>query len=135
VAALIPSPPRRRNEPPLSCDRRDHVFAGGVARLERAARAAEEQHEDPVGDLEHVGEVVTDHDHPEPPLAQSLDQGEHLRGLGDAQCRGGLVEQHHLRLAEQRPGDGDLLALPSREVPDLAADVRDGDCELLEQLV
>ena len=34
-----------------------------VADREVARLAPEPQHEDPVGDLEHVGEVVADHDH------------------------------------------------------------------------
>ena len=78
------------------------------------AGAAEPQHEDAVGDLEDVGQVVADHDDAEPALAQPPDQVEHLRRLGDAERGGGLVEQHDLRLAQQRAGDRDLLALARR---------------------
>ena len=57
----------------------------------------------------------------EPALAQAADQVEHLRGLRDAERGGGLVEDHELRLAEQRAGDRDRLALAAGEHADLGA--------------
>ena len=61
--------------------RDDLLAAGRSATSKSPAVAAEPQHEDAVGDLEHVGEVVADHDHAEAALAQALDQRQHLRGL------------------------------------------------------
>ena len=54
------------------------TLLGRLFGLEVAGRPAEAQHEDPVGDLEDVGEVVADHDHAEAALAQPLDQLQHL---------------------------------------------------------
>ena len=54
---------------------------------------------------------------------------------GDAERGRRLVEQHHLRLAEQRARDRDLLALAAGEAAHLGAHARDRDRELLEQLV
>ena len=53
---------------------------------------------------------------------------------GDAERRGRLVEQHHLGLAQQRAGDGDLLALAAGEGADLAAQAGDRHREVGEQL-
>ena len=111
------------DRPPIGAgDRRDDLLAGRVIDVEGRRAPAEAQDHDPVGDLEDVGEVVADHDHPEAALAQALDQAEHLRGLRDAQRRRRLVEQHDLRLAEQRAGDRHRLALPAGERADLGAD-------------
>ena len=68
--------------------------------------AAEAQDDDPVGDLEDVGEVVADHDDAEAALAQAPDQLQHLLGLRHAERRRRLVEQHDLaarRAASGRP--------------------------------
>ena len=53
---------------------------------------------------------------------------------GDAERRRRLVEQHHLRLAEQRAGDRDLLALAAGEGPDLAAQAGDRHRQVREQV-
>ncbi len=90
-----------------------------------AGDAPEPEHDDPVGDLEDVGEVVADHDHAEAAIAQPLDQLEDLLGLDDAERRRRLVEHHELRIAEQRAGDRDRLALPAGEALDLGADAAD----------
>ena len=50
---------------------------------------------------------------PSPRSRSRLISVEHLRGLRDAERGGRLVEQHDLRLAEQRAGDRDRLALPA----------------------
>ena len=55
-------------------------------------------------------------------------------GLRHAERRGRLVEQHDLRLAEQRAGDRDLLALAAGERPDLAAQAGDRHRQVGEQL-
>src|SRR4051794_1264848 len=77
------------------------LLLGHILGIEVARLAAQTQHEDAVCDLEHVDEVVADHQHPELALAQSFDQVEHLGRLTDAERRGRLVEQHDLRIAEQ----------------------------------
>ena len=102
--------------------------------LKSPAGAAEAEDEDPVGDLEDVDQVVADHDHAEPALAQAPDQVQHLRRLGDAERRRRLVEQHDLGLAEQRAGDRDLLALAAGERADLAAQAGDRHRQVGEQL-
>ena len=67
-------------------------------------------------------------------LAQARIRSRHLGRLGDAERRGRLVEQHDLRLAEQRAGDRDLLALAAGERADLAAQARDRHRQVREQL-
>ena len=116
-------------------DRRDDILAARLAHVEGPGGAAETQHEDAVCDLEHVCEVVADHDHAEATFAQPLDQLQHRRRLRDAERGRGLVEQHDLRLAQQRSRDRDLLALAAGEAANLRAHARDRDGELLEQLV
>ena len=101
---------------------------------EVARRAAEAKDEDAVGDLEDVDQVVADHDDAEVALAQAFDQRQDLWWSGHAERRGRLVEQHHLRLAEQRAGDRHLLALAAGERADLAAEARDRHREVGEQL-
>ena len=51
----------------------------------------------------------------EPALAQPLDEVEHLGGLRDAERRGRLVEDDDARLADERAGDRDGLALAAGE--------------------
>jgi hypothetical protein len=63
--------------------------------------ASQPKDENLVRDLEDVDEVVADHHDPEIALFQAFDQVEHLLGLGDSERSRRLVEQHHLRLAQQ----------------------------------
>jgi len=65
---------------PRSCagDRRDDLLPAGLAGGIRPGRPPEAQDEDAVGHLEHVRQVVADHEHAKPTLAQALDQLEHL---------------------------------------------------------
>ena len=53
-------------------DRRDDLVLGCPGDVEGPGRTPEAQHEDAVGDLEHVGEVVADHQHAETAFAQLL---------------------------------------------------------------
>ena len=116
-------------------DGADDVLVARAADVERRHAAAEAQHDDAVRHVEDVREVVTDDDDAEPALAQPADQVQHLLRLGDAECRGGLVEQDDAGLAEQRPGDRHGLALAARERGDVGAHVADGrDRERVEQL-
>ena len=54
----------------------------------------------------------------QPLIAQGANQVEHLLRLRDAQRGGRLVEQHHARIAQDRPGDGDGLPLSAGELRD-----------------
>jgi hypothetical protein len=82
---------------------------------------AEAQHGDPVCDLEDVVEVVRDEHDGQPALRQPAHEVEHLARLRDAERRRGLVEDHDLRVPHHRLGDGDGLALSSREPGDRLA--------------
>ena len=115
-------------------DGADHLLAGGLGADEVARVASQEQHDDAVGHLEDVGQVVADHHHAEAAFLEPEDQVEHLSGLGHAQGRGGLVEHHQLRVAEQRARDRHDLALPARERRDLGVHVRDARRQRADQL-
>ena len=81
---------------------------------------AEVERGDPVGDLEHVGHVVRDEHDAEAVVGEPADQVEDLAGLGDAERRGRLVEQHDLGVPEHRLGDGHGLALATGQAGDRA---------------
>ncbi len=83
----------------------------------------------------HVGHVVADEQDAETALAQPLDEVEHLGGLLDAECRGRLVEDDDLRLADERAGDGDDLPLAAGERGDRDADAGDADGQGVQQLL
>ena len=78
---------------------------------------------------------MADHHHAEAPLAQPVDQREHLGRLRDAERGRWLVEQDDLRLAEQRARHRHLLALAARERPDLVAKARDRHREVRQELL
>ena len=113
---------------------------GSVADVEDARAPTEPQHEDAVGDLEHVGEVVADHHDAEPLLAQPLDQREHLRGLLHAERRRRLVEQHDAprraasarsrRTAAGRPTAGQPPCARSGSSPSASAAARRACCSI-----
>ena len=110
--------------------------ASSSCHVEGGLPPAQPQHDDPVGDLEDVLEVVADHHHAEAALAEALDQAEHLRRLRHAEGGGGLVEQHDLGLAEQGAGDRNGLALASGEAADLGPNAAERrHRKLVEQLV
>ena len=132
ASAVLISAPLHSADPTVIA--RDHLVLIGLARLEVARLLAEPQHVDAVRHLEDVREVVADHHHAVPALAQPLDQLEHLRGLAHAERGGGLVEHHELRLTQQRASDGDLLALPARHRADLGPHAGDRHRQVLEQL-
>src|SRR3546814_3397736 len=63
------------------------------------------------------GEVVADQDVGQPPLLlQALQQVQHLRLHRNVERRGGFVQQQDARLQDQRPRDGDALALAAGEL-------------------
>src|SRR4029079_7895573 len=83
--------------------------------VERADESAQPEDGDAVRNLEDVGEIVADDHDAMALLAEPLDEVEDLLGLGDSQGRGGLIEEHHLVVPENGPGDRHRLALPARE--------------------
>ena len=71
-----------------------------------------------------------DDDDAEPVLGQAPDEIEHLAGLGDAEGRGGLVEDDELRVPHHRLRDGDRLPLAPGQAGDPLAnrpERRDGE--------
>ena len=115
-------------------DGRDDLLGGDGAGVEDAVVAAQAEDDDAVGDGADVLHVVADHDHAAPAVAQPLDEVEHLGGLGDAERGGRLVEDDHLRVTQQRAGDGDGLPLPAREGRDRHLQAGEPGRELAQQL-
>src|SRR6266568_3471698 len=78
-------------------------------------------HDMPVAQLDLAGHgggdqgVVGDHYQGDALPVELLQQRHHRAGGGRVEVAGGLVGQHHLRLAGQRPGDRHPLALPTRQ--------------------
>ena len=89
-----------------------------LARSSNGHPLAEPQDGDPVGDLEDVVQVVGDDHDAEIPFRQALDEVEHLTRLGDAERRGGLVEDDETGVPHHRLRHGDGLSLASREPGD-----------------
>ena len=69
---------------------------------------------------------MADKHHGEALVGQPTDQLEDLLGLGDAERRRGLVQNHDSRVPDDRSGDGDRLTLAAGQARDLLADRRDG---------
>src|SRR5580692_62718 len=88
-------------------------------------QAAQAQHGDPVRDRLDVVEVVRDDDHRDVLALQPFDQVEHDPGLGHAEGRGRLVQDHQLGLAHHGPGDRDRLPLAAGQRADRLADRAD----------
>ena len=124
-AALARAARRGRRPSPLSVadagDRRDDVLLGRSLRP-RSRRPARPSRRTTIRSATsktsaRLWLITTT---PRPRSRRRLISVEHLRGLRHAERRRRLVEQHDLRLAEQRAGDRDLLALAAGERPDLA---------------
>ena len=72
-------------------------------------------HHDPVGDVAHDVHVVLDEQHGHALVAQGLDVPEQRLGQRRVHARHRLVEHDHLRVAHQRPGHLEQLALAAGE--------------------
>ena len=72
-------------------------------------------HDDAVGDLEDVVDVVGDEEHGVAGVAHLLDEAQHAVGLLDAEIVGRLVEDDHLGGELHGARDGDRLALAARQ--------------------
>src|SRR5205085_5439338 len=89
--------------------------------------AAVLHHHDPVGHGAHDVDVVRDEDIGKAVLLLQLSEElEHLLLYRDVERAGGLIEHHDFRLYDQRPGDGDALALAPGEFVRIAIEQRLG---------
>ena len=125
-------PPLQRLERPLAgrdelraADRpRSRQVASATRRVDRRRDPAGPRGEqrDPVGDEERLLDVVGD-EHRRPPLAREVSTSQLLQlAPGDRVERGErLVEEQHRIAGEQRPGEGDPLAHPARELAGVGA--------------
>ena len=104
--------------------------AGSRKRLDHLPAA---QDRDPVGDLEHLVQLVADEDDREPLLAQHLEYPEELGSLLRRQHRGRLVQDQDVRLAVQRLDDLDALLLTDGDLVDPCIRV-DCEAEVLRQV-
>ena len=93
-----------------------------VGRRALHRHAAEIENRDAVRDLEHVDEVVGDHQHRDTPRSQAVDQPEHHGRLGHAQGGRRLVHDDEPGVLHHRPGHGHGLALAAGERTDHLAD-------------
>src|SRR5215218_9721506 len=83
--------------------------------------AAEIHHGDAVAHVLDDAEVVADHDVGQPEGVLELEQEiDDLRPDRNVERRHRLVQQHHLRPQDQRPGDADALALAAGELVRIA---------------
>ena len=86
-------------------------FEGDARTTTTLGDAAQVEGGDAVGDLEDVGHVVRDEHDAEAAVGQPAHQVEDLAGLGHAEGRGRLVQQHDPGVPEHRLGDGHGLPL------------------------
>ena len=91
------------------------------------------EHRDPVGDLEHLVQLVRDEDDRHPLGDEAAEDLEELDGLLRRQHGGRLVEDEDVGAAVQRLEDLDALLLTDRDVPDARARV-DVEAELIGEL-
>ena len=109
----IPSCPRLRHH--LAADHR----LGGGGEVERAGEFAHDptvpQDHGAVGDASQIGELVRDEQHRDAVPLERFDQREEPLRLGGGERGGRLIQDHQPRLARERAGDGDKLALGKAE--------------------
>ena len=74
-------------------------------------------------DVPGEGHLVSHHQHGHALLGQRLHDVQHLAHHFRVQSGGGLVEQQHLRVHGQRPGDGHPLLLTAGDLPGLGVDI------------
>ena len=105
---------RRADEP------RDKAVRRVLVQLHRRADLfdpAVVEHHDPVGQRHRLDLVMGHIDHRRAePLVQPRDLQPHLHAQRGVEVRQRLVEQEHLRVADDGAADGDALALPARQV-------------------
>jgi hypothetical protein len=107
-----------------------HDLFQGLRALVDADVPAEAKDGDAVGGLEDVVEVVRDDHDREALLAEAPDERQHLLGLGDAERRRRLVQDHELGVPLHGLGHRDRLPLAAGERGDGLTDRvdrRDGE--------
>ena len=124
----------RRGVHLLAGQQRDHVVGVGGARIQVARDPALPQHHDPVGEPEHLLDVVTGEQNSGALLAQAHDQRFDLRRLLDAQGCRGLVQGQQQRPLPHRAGERHELALPTGQGAHAARGVGERDAQVLEHL-
>ena len=91
---------------------------GRIARDDAVA-----QHHDSIGHLLDLDEVVRHEQHGDAARGETAYRQQQAFALTRRQARGGLVEDEHLHLMRQRPGDHHLLAVAGRQRLDRGVDV------------
>nr|WP_236637981.1 hypothetical protein [Mangrovicoccus ximenensis] len=85
---------------------------------------AEIHHRHVIGDMAHHLQVVADEEIGQVQLALDFPQQlQHLAAHRDVERSGRLVEQHHLGIDRDRPGDADALALAAAELVRITAEM------------
>ena len=93
---------------------------------------AEVEHRDAVADVHHQAHVVLDEHHREAAVADLADEADERLLLGGVEPGGRLVEEEHLRLGGQGPGDLEAPLVAVGQVPGRLAGAV-GDADELEQ--
>ena len=118
-------------------DAHDDAFDGeqvGIGDGPLGDDLAPPHHDDAVGDLEDVVDVVGDEEHGVAGVAHLLDEAQHAMGLLDAEIVGRLVEDDDLGGELHGARNGDRLALAARQRVDRRVGVELlGDADPLEQ--
>jgi hypothetical protein len=91
------------------CRRGDHSLLAGVGPRDLLDQSAFADHEDPVGEKQHLGKLRRDHQHGHTVAGQALEQAMHLRLGAHVDAPRRLVDDDHARLAAQPLGEDDLL--------------------------
>jgi hypothetical protein len=92
------------------------------------------QHDDPVGEPEHLPYVVAGQRDRGALRAQPGDEPFHQGGFTHAERGGGFVEQQDARCPRHGPGDRDHLPLSARQRLHRAGGVRDGNAKLRQEM-
>ena len=97
---------------------RGEGLLGGLGRVGLTDHLPAPEHDDAVGDGEHLAELVGDEDDRLPLLHQALDHREELVDLAGREHGRGLVEDEDVGLAVERLDELDALLLADRQVAD-----------------
>ena len=115
-------------------DQAEHFRAAGAGGVHLPHLAPAAHHHHPVGDREHVLEIVADDDHRDAALADAADQLQGIARLLRAEGGGGFVHHQDLQIRIQdRPGDGHRLALAAGQAVGGRIEVLELDAGILAQ--